>query len=106
MDQRNSFPLLVHKICEGLQWCLSPTNFMITLHYNINDNNNNMPNAYINGVLLFTKLAIKVNKWNGKFTSNTKMINYLQLVYSFNDQSKYIYHSGMFSYLYVFTVYL
>ena len=32
VDHKSSFPLLVHKVCEGFQRCIPPENFYVILH--------------------------------------------------------------------------
>jgi hypothetical protein len=40
-------------------------------------------------------LAIPHNSWPGQFTSNTKMVHYLESLNGLHDPSKYIFHSDL-----------
>jgi hypothetical protein len=33
VEHKSNFPLLVYRVCEALQWCMQPSNFYISLHY-------------------------------------------------------------------------
>lgn len=119
MDQANSYALLVHKLCEAFQRCIHPHRIFITLHANSsslsssfksssrptvnytnhNTNNNNAIQSNENLQLsthLLQQLDIpNIDYWYGNFTSNYKMVRYLQIMHSFHDPNTFLYHSDL-----------
>lgn len=94
IEHLNSFPMLIHRICEAFQQCFKPKNMFISLNYNSAVFNKAPPKNYRNAFIFLNSLGVTVDKWTGNFTANSKMMRYLESFADVNDPNKYIYHTG------------
>lgn len=94
LDHQSSFPLLVYRVCEGLQRCIHPTNFKIVVHslnkVQVNKPTHKMTMQFLNDV------GIDVHSWVGNFTANFKMVKSLETLKGIDDEDRWIYHSGRY----------
>ena len=68
----------------------------ITLHHpSALDDNDVVSKVYQQSAEFLTALAIPHNSWPGHFTSNTKMVHYLESLNGLNDPNKFIFHSDL-----------
>jgi hypothetical protein len=56
---------------------------------------NGPPNRYKNTLGLLRALDVPVDTWTGNFTSNMKMMRYLERVQPLNDPNRVIYHTDL-----------
>lgn len=72
IDHVSSFPLLVHRVCEGFQHCIRPANIKLVMHSNSScehsQRNMNVAREFLNAV------GVDVTVDQGLFTSNNKMM--------------------------------
>ena len=93
IDHLSSFPLLVNKVCEGLQLCIDRKNFLITLHYNESLTETSSGNYELAREFL-SKLSISFNVTDFPFTSNNKMLYSLRTLSGVSSEL-FIYHTDV-----------
>lgn len=87
---KSSFPLLVNRICECLQLCMSPRNLIVSLH---NDKDLGYSLRKLKHFSSFlSALGVQAPVWKGNFTANFKMVHYLERFKAITDPNKYIFH--------------
>ena len=95
-SHENTFELLVFRVCRYLQTCIRHNHLFITLHHpSVLDQSNVLSDVYRRSEEFLSALAIPHNSWPGHFTSNTKMVHYLESLNGLNDPQKYIFHSDL-----------
>ena len=95
INHRNYFPMLVYRICDLMQWCIPTSKFVISLH-------NDKPSSALAvkkvkyAMQFMGQLGITPVLWTGNFTSNNKMVHYLEIMKYKNVDAhdEYIYHTG------------
>lgn len=100
VEHKSNFPLLVYRVCDALQWCMSRSDFYITLHYHQQTSSSDTsgigssepPRAYRPSLAFLHSLGISVDTWTGSFTANTKMMRYLENLKDQKSNSKLLFH--------------
>ena len=95
----NTFELLVFRVCRYLQTCIRHNHIFITLHHTSELNEGPIADVFKKSSEFLSTLAIPHNSWPGQFTSNTKMVHYLESLNGLSDPNKYIFHSDLGIYL-------
>mmetsp|Transcript_17800 Transcript_17800/g.17135 ORF Transcript_17800/g.17135 Transcript_17800/m.17135 type:complete len:445 (-) Transcript_17800:46-1380(-) len=119
VDHKSGFALLVHKTCESLKLCISREKFYIILHsenlastlssplpFAVTTTNRTVydrenvdhGNKSIFQISTFFLEALGINHvslWEGEFSSEKKMMRYLNLVKHLNSSRSIIYHSDV-----------
>lgn len=93
LEHASTYPIFVNRVCEALQHCMSPRNFLITMHSK-NKNVLEIP-KYNETSNLLNILGIKFDVDHREFTSNNKMMISLDQLYGIYRKNVYIYHTGM-----------
>ena len=88
----NTFELLVFRVCRFLQTCIKHQHIFVTLHH-INDVDEH--GVFKKSSEFLTTLGIPHNAWPGQFTSNTKMVHYMESLNGLKDPQKYIFHADL-----------
>lgn len=91
----NTFELLVYRVCRYLQTCIRHNHIFITLHHASALDEGPSSDIFRRSAEFLSILGIPHNSWPGQFTSNTKMIHYLESLYGLHDPHKYIFHSDL-----------
>ena len=99
IEHVSTYPILVNRICEGLQHCIAPKNFLITMHSK-EKNVYTIP-KYNETTALLNSLGIDFHMDHRMFTSNNKMMISLDQLYGIYRKNSYIYHTGMY-YIYIY----
>ena len=91
----NTFEMLVFRVCRYLQTCIRHNQIFITLHHTSELDEGQTVTVYKNSAYFLTSLSIPHNSWPGQFTSNTKMVHYLESLNGLQDPNKYVFHSDL-----------
>jgi hypothetical protein len=91
----NTFEMLVYRVCRYLQTCIRHNHIFITLHHTSALEEGPSSDVFKRSADFLTALAIPHNSWPGQFTSNTKMVHYLESLHGLHDPEKYIFHSDL-----------
>ncbi len=104
-----SFNLLVHKVCDLIHKCFDKSKIIIIVHLKelTNDNKANLiiQNNFNKMTAFLDDLNINYKIYNGTFTAQKKMIEYLQIFGDKNNRDEFIYHSGINIYIIYSNVY-
>ena len=74
IDHTSTFPLLVHRVCEGLQHCISPSHFLVVMHSNTTTSSGTSKSEFDAASELLNIIGVTVSVEHGLFTSNNKMM--------------------------------
>jgi hypothetical protein len=91
VEHRSNFPMMVYRVCEAMHWCIPPSGFKISLHYE----GSHEPKMFKPVLNFFKSLHISPDQWTGpgaSFSANNKMMRYLNKLQHFDNSSRIVYH--------------
>jgi len=91
----SAFEILVFRVCKFLQTCIKHNHMFVTLHHKGENDDEKIVRNMLKAEEFLGALQISHNSWPGAFTSNTKMVHYLESLQGLHDPSKYIFHSDL-----------
>lgn len=114
VDHQSAYPMLIHKACESFQLCIPRENFFLILHSDRKETRSRAEEILREeNISIGQKLAPispafepslnflyaigvhQVNQWEGEFSSEKKMMQYMQQMKHVNRSTSFIYHSDV-----------